>query len=630
MTDQSQANPSYLVLARKYRPTTFAELIGQDAMVRTLTNAIAADRLPHAFILTGVRGIGKTSTARIIARALNCIGADGTGGPTAGPCGVCEHCVAIGEDRHVDVLEMDAASRTGVADIRELIDGVRYLPTSARYKIYIIDEVHMLSTPAFNALLKTLEEPPERVKFVFATTEMRKVPVTVVSRCQRFDLRRLDANALVEHLTDIAGRESVSLSAGALNLIARAADGSVRDGLSLLDQAIAHSGTGGAEIAEEQVREMLGLADGARLYDLFDSLMDGDIADALAVLDEMYGAGADPAAILQDLLELTHWLTRLKLAPAAAEGPAVSEAESVRGGEMARALSMPVLVRAWQMLLKGLGEVRSAPSAIQAAEMVLVRLAFAADLPAPAEIVKTLQKGPVAGPAVRESTAVPVAAQDGHQTAAAAEEAAPNLFRSSNGGAGGGGVAGEAATSAARDTAPDLAVEAARDTAVDTAIDPVIEAKTTAQVSGPETFEAVVELFAARREAILHTNLVNDIHLVRFEPGRIEFRPGPDAPADLAPRMSRLLGSWTGTPWMVTVSGEAGAPTIRTQREAAAQERQGAAVDHPLVQAALAAFPGATVAAVHERATPPPGEPDPAADTADTADTEDIKGDVPQ
>ncbi len=611
MTDQ-QANPSYLVLARKYRPKTFAELIGQDAMVRTLTNAIAADRLPHAFILTGVRGIGKTSTARIIARALNCVGPDGTGGPTSEPCGVCEHCVAIGEDRHVDVLEMDAASRTGVADIRELIDGVRYLPTTARYKVYIIDEVHMLSASAFNALLKTLEEPPERVKFVFATTEMRKVPVTVVSRCQRFDLRRLDAKALVAHLTDVSGREGVRLSAGALNLIARAADGSVRDGLSLLDQAIAHHGTGDGEIGEDQLRDMLGLADGARLYDLFDVLMKGQVAEALAVLDEMYGAGADPAAIMQDLLELTHWLTRLKLAPAAAEGPAVSEAERVRGSEMARMLSMAVLVRAWQMLLKGLGEVRVAPSAIQAAEMVLVRLAFAADLPAPADMVKTLQQGPASGPAAAAGAEAPVAPATGASTGAGTGragapetgEAVSELFPSASGGV----AAGDGAASAALAEAPEAAVD-------------VNEA---APESGPESFEAVIALFAEKREAILHTSLMNDVHLVRFEPGRIELRTGAGAPADLAPSMSRLLGRWTGAPWLVTISSEAGAPTMRAQHEAAARERQGEAVDHPLVQAALAAFPGATVAAVHQRATPPAVESDPA------TDTDDIEGDVPQ
>jgi len=466
MTDQ-QANASYLVLARKYRPKTFAELLGQDAMVRTLTNAIAADRLAHAFILTGVRGIGKTSTARILARALNCVGFDGTGGPTSEPCGVCEHCVAIGEDRHVDVIEMDAASRTGVGDIRELIDGVRYLPTSARYKVYIIDEVHMLSASAFNALLKTLEEPPERVKFIFATTEMRKVPVTVVSRCQRFDLRRLDANALVSHLTEISGREGVRLSAGALNLITRAADGSVRDGLSLLDQAIAHHGTGDGEIGEDQVRDMLGLADGARLYDLFDELMKGRIAEALAVLDEMYGAGADPAAIMQDLLELTHWLTRLKLAATAAEGPAVSEAERVRGSEMARTLSMSVLVRAWQMLLKGLGEVRVAPSAIQAADMV-----------------KTLQQGPASGPAAAAGDEAPVASAPDASTGAEVERTGPpdtggavsELFPSASGAV----AAGDGAASAALAEAPEATVD-------------VNEA---GPKSGPRTFEAVIALFS--------------------------------------------------------------------------------------------------------------------------------------
>ncbi len=342
MTDQ-QANPSYLVLARKYRPKTFAELIGQDAMVRTLTNAIAADRLPHAFILTGVRGIGKTSTARIIARALNCVGADGTGGVTISPCGVCARCQAIAEDRDLDVIEMDAASRTGVDDIREILDGVRYLPVGARYKVYIIDEVHMLSRHAFNALLKTLEEPPERVKFVFATTEIRKVPVTVLSRCQRFDLRRIPAAKLAEHFGRVAAAEKVAVSDDALQLIARAADGSARDGLSLLDQAISHSR---GQVDGEQVRAMLGLADAGAISDLFETLMGGDVAAALDRFGHIYNAGADPLVVLQALLTLCHWLTRLRVAPDAAAEEAIAEEELRRGKEMAQKLSVAALSRA--------------------------------------------------------------------------------------------------------------------------------------------------------------------------------------------------------------------------------------------------------------------------------------------
>ncbi|MDA1089671.1 MAG: DNA polymerase III subunit gamma/tau [Proteobacteria bacterium] len=398
----------YQVFARKYRPSTFAELVGQDAMVQTLTNAIHADRLAQAYILTGVRGIGKTSTARIIARALNCIGADGNGGPTPDPCGVCANCVAIAEDRHVDVLEMDAASRTGVGDIRELIEGVRYRPTSARFKIYIIDEVHMLSPQAFNALLKTLEEPPEHVKFVFATTEIRKIPVTVLSRCQRFDLRRVDMETLAAHFAAIAEKEGARISGSALHMIARAADGSVRDGLSLLDQAVSHAATDGdGEISEAEVRSMLGLADRSRSFMLLESVMAGDVASALELLDQLYKEGADPLAIIEDLLEIIHWLTRIKVTAAAADAPEVPEIERVRGKDLESRLSMAALARSWQMLLKGLQEVRQAPSPIQAAEMILVRLAHAAELPTPEEAIRGMSQSGVTSPAMSAPAAPP-------------------------------------------------------------------------------------------------------------------------------------------------------------------------------------------------------------------------------
>ena len=385
-TAESPVAPSaYRVLARQYRPTSFTGLIGQGAMVRTLTNAFRAGRLAHAFILTGVRGVGKTTTARIIARALNCVGPDGSGGPTIEPCGECEHCRAIAEDRHVDVLEMDAASRTKVEEMRELLEGVRYRPTSARTKVYIIDEVHMLSNHAFNALLKTLEEPPEHVTFIFATTEARRVPVTVLSRCQRFDLRRVDIEILTTHFARIAEKEGAAVAPPALHLIARAADGSVRDGLSLLDQAIAH---GSGEVDENAVRTMLGLADRTLTFDLMDAVLKGDIVAALSILGVQYAAGADPAIVLEDALDLTHWLTRVKVVPDAADGRGVPEAERVRGRDMAGRLSMAALARAWQMLLKGLGEVRVAPSPLQAAEMILVRLSYASTLPTPAEALE--------------------------------------------------------------------------------------------------------------------------------------------------------------------------------------------------------------------------------------------------
>ncbi|MEK9660361.1 MAG: DNA polymerase III subunit gamma/tau, partial [Alphaproteobacteria bacterium] len=332
-----QADPEsggeYRVLARKYRPQTFAELIGQQALVRTLTNAFDLDRVHHAFILTGVRGVGKTTTARIVAKALNCVGPDGSGGATITPCGVCDNCRAIAADRHPDVMEMDAASRTGINDIREILDSVRYRPVLARYKVYIIDEVHMLSTQAFNGLLKTLEEPPPHVKFIFATTETRRVPVTVLSRCQRFDLRRIDVDELMTHLEGVTKAENASLDEGALRLIARAADGSVRDGLSLLDQAISAYGSGGATASEEDIRGMLGLADAGGVYDLFEAVMRGDAAAALGQLRALYDVGADPLVVLRDLLELAHWITRVKLVPETAESPAVSEAERVRGRE---------------------------------------------------------------------------------------------------------------------------------------------------------------------------------------------------------------------------------------------------------------------------------------------------------
>ncbi|HEY0838175.1 MAG TPA: DNA polymerase III subunit gamma/tau, partial [Azospirillum sp.] len=384
----ASAGIAYRVLARKYRPTNFDELIGQDALVRTLTNAVGSGRIAQAFMLTGVRGVGKTTTARIIARALNCTGPDGTGGPTINPCGVCDNCRAIAEDRHVDVMEMDAASHTGVDDIREIIEGVRYSPVAARYKLYIIDEVHMLSKSAFNALLKTLEEPPAHVKFVFATTEIRKVPVTVLSRCQRFDLRRVDSAVLKEHFTRITEKEGATIEPDAAALIARAADGSVRDGLSLLDQAIA---LGGAHVSVVQVRDMLGLADRARVIDLFDSAISAKPAEALDTLAELHRVGADPVVILQDLLDLVHNLTRLKVVPATAADPALPEAERTRGSDMSARLSMPALTRAWQLLLKGLGEVQAAPVPQQALEMIIVRLAYAADLPTPGDLIRQLQ-----------------------------------------------------------------------------------------------------------------------------------------------------------------------------------------------------------------------------------------------
>ncbi len=547
---------SYRVLARKYRPAIFAELIGQDALVRTLSNAIEGGRLAHAYLLTGVRGVGKTTTARILARALNCIGADGAGGPTITPCGACEHCVAIAEDRHVDVLEMDAASRTGVDDIRELIEGVRYRPVSARYKIYIVDEVHMLSRNAFNALLKTLEEPPPHVKFIFATTETRKVPVTVVSRCQRFDLRRIDAALLVGHLEEILAKEAVTAEPAALALIARAADGSVRDALSILDQAIAHAG---ATIDEQQVSDMLGLADRIQVFDLFEALMAGEIKSALDALARQYAAGVDPLVVLQDLLELTHWLTRVKVVPDAAGAINVPEAERKRGTDLAGRLSMPVLARCWQMLMKGLGEARVAPNPLSAVEMVMVRLAYVAELPAPAELVKALTNGGAA-------PAPPPAAAS----------------RSSDDGAHRGMAA----------TAPAELVE-------------VAPAPVPDGPPQPTSLADVIALAEAKAEMVLATHLRNHVRLVRFETGRIEFHPTPEAPSKLANALGEKLTNWTGQRWVAVVSSDDGAPTLGEQAAQALGEAIAEAEQHPLVKAVLDTFPDAKVTDVRPRATPP-------------------------
>ena len=389
------APSAYRVLARKYRPETFADLVGQDAMVRTLKNAFAADRIAQAFIMTGIRGTGKTTTARIIAKGMNCIGPDGNGGPTTEPCGQCEHCVAIMEGRHVDVMEMDAASNTGVGNIREIIDSVHYRAASARYKVYIIDEVHMLSTGAFNALLKTLEEPPEHVKFIFATTEIRKVPVTVLSRCQRFDLRRIEPEIMIGLMRKIASAESAEITDDALALITRAAEGSARDATSLLDQAISH---GAGETTADQVRAMLGLADRGRVLDLFDLVLRGDAAGALHELSSQYSDGADPMAVLRDLAEITHWVSVVKITPDAAEDPTVSPQERARGLTMAEALPMRVLTRLWQMLLKSLDEVAAAPNAMMAAEMAIIRLTHVADLPSPEELAPPHPAHPAADP----------------------------------------------------------------------------------------------------------------------------------------------------------------------------------------------------------------------------------------
>jgi len=558
------AAAAYRVLARKYRPTIFDDLIGQDATVRILRSAFALNRIAHAFMLTGVRGVGKTTTARIIARALNCIGPDGRGGPTPDPCGVCDNCRGILADRHPDVVEMDAASRTGVDDVREIIEATRFRPMQARTKVFIIDEVHMLSRNAFNALLKTLEEPPPHVKFVFATTEIRKVPVTVLSRCQRFDLRRIPIALLVALYDKVARAEQVRVEPEALAAIARAADGSVRDGLSLLDQAIAQGD--GATVTSAQVGDMLGVADRGLVFDLMDAVLHGRPADALAVTDRAYVLGADLGALLGDMLELTHTLSRLKTVPALRESAELPELERTRGAAMADAVTIPVLGRTWQMLLKGTAEVEAAPDRRAAAEMVLIRLCHVADLPPPGELVRRLSGQPGAGGGANSN---PAPAGNGGGVRAVA-----------------GGAVMAAAPEVAHAAAPRLA-----------------------------SFRDVVALVAAEREPLLHSHLLHAVHVVRFAPPVIELRPQPEAPRDLAARLGALLLNATGTRWTIVLSAEAGEATLAAQGNAADAARRQSAADHPLVRAIMATFPGARIESVRdptadEYGLPSLGEPE--------------------
>ncbi len=582
MTEKQET--AYQVLARKYRPETFADLIGQDAMVRTLKNAFAADRIAQAFIMTGIRGVGKTTTARIIAKGLNCIGPDGTGGPTTEPCGTCEHCTAIMEGRHVDVLEMDAASRTGVGDIREIIDSVRYRAASARYKIYIIDEVHMLSTSAFNALLKTLEEPPEHVKFIFATTEIRKVPVTVLSRCQRFDLRRIEPEDMLAMLRRIADAEGAAISDDALALITRAAEGSARDAQSLLDQAISH---GAGETTADQVRAMLGLADRGRVMDLFDMIMRGDAAGALAELGAQYADGADPMAVLRDLAEVTHWISVIKVTPEAVDDPTISPDERMRGREFAERLPQRVLARTWQMLLAALEEVAAAPSTMMAAEMAIIRLTHVADLPSPEELVRKLADATPPPPVGAPGGNGPAAGGTGNR---AGRAAAPSAKPASAEPASAGLPAREAPAAQAGTASAGSPAGSGRSQAA-LAPDTVPEAG----LERFARFEDVVELIRARREIKLLIDVENSLRLASYSPGRIEFTPTGDAPDDLAQRLARRLAAWTGSRWGVTLVNDCDAPTISETRDAASQVLRDKAMDHPLVQAALAAFPGARI-----------------------------------
>jgi len=559
----------YRVLARKYRPETFADLVGQDAMVRTLTNAFAAGRIAQAFVMTGIRGTGKTTTARIIAKGLNCIGPDGTGGPTTAPCGVCEHCVAIMEGRHVDVMEMDAASNTGVQNIRDaIIETVSYRAASARYKVFIVDEVHMLSPSAFNALLKTLEEPPAHVKFIFATTEIRKVPVTVLSRCQRFDLRRIEPEVMMALLRRIAAAEGATISEDAIALIVRAAEGSARDATSLLDQAISH---GAGETGADQVRAMLGLADRGRVLDLFELILRGEAAAALAELSAQYAEGADPLVILRDLAEIAHWVSVIRITPDAAADPTVGPDERRRGREMAARLPMRVLTRVWQMLLKALEEVALAPNAMMAAEMAVIRLTHVADLPTPEDLVRKLQESPP-GPG------------------------------SGGGGGGGGGVRMAPTGQGGERAQAGIALTGPGGGAGVQASGAVLAAAVPAPLARFGRFEDVVELIRAQRDVQLLVEIEGAVRLVRYAPGRIEFTPAEGAAGDLAQRLAQRLQSWTGVRWAVSVVAGGVAPTRAEERDASATALRQAAQAHPLVAAVLARFPQSRITGVRTEA----------------------------
>ena len=511
--------------------------------------------------MTGIRGTGKTTTARIIAKGMNCVGPDGTGGPTTEPCGECEHCVAIMEGRHVDVMEMDAASRTGVNDIREIIDSVHYRAASARFKIYIIDEVHMLSRNAFNALLKTLEEPPEHVKFIFATTEIRQVPVTVLSRCQRFDLRRIEPETQIALLRKIATAEGAEITDEALSLITRAAEGSARDAQSLLDQAISH---GAGETTAEQVRAMLGLADRGRVLDLFNLILRGEAAAALAELSQQYADGADPMAVLRDLAEVCHWISVIKITPEAANDPTISPDERTRGQAMAADLPMRVLSRMWQMLLKSLEEVAQAPNAMMAAEMAVIRLTHVADLPSPEELVRKLQDATPPPGGASASRAAP----QGGSTTAMGHTSAPT-----HSGPGGPSASGAQAA---------VALESAA-------------------LQHYARFEDVVELIRRHRDVKLLVEVETGLRLVSYQPGRIEVNPTGDAARDLVGRLGARLQAWTGNRWAISVA-EGGGPTIAETRDAAENALRAEAEQHPLVQAVIATFPKARITEIRTEA----------------------------
>ncbi len=559
MAEENTDN-QYVVLARKYRPQTFEDLLGQDALVQTLTNAIKNNRLHHAYILTGIRGVGKTTTARLIARALNCTGLDGKGGPTIHPCGVCENCRAIAAGRHIDVMELDAASRTGVDDMRELLDGVRYKPTNARYKVYIIDEVHMLSKGAFNALLKTLEEPPAHVKFIFATTEIRKVPVTILSRCQRFDLQRLSIETLMQLFHKIIAAENLKADEEALEMVARAADGSARDGLSMLDQAIV---LGDGKIKTETVIEMIGLADRTQTLALFEHLIAGSIPDVLKNLQLQYKNGANPMAVLQDLIDVTHMLTKAKIVPAALNTEMLSENDRELCTKLAGSLSVAVLSRMWQMMLKGLTELNSAPAPLDALEMILIRIAYSASLPTPAELLEEVKKksdlNPIA-PKISVSTPQIATVHTMPQPA--------NSF-----------VAKPTIT-----PAPQPEVK------------PVSAPAPTPSAPCPmNNISQLAAYLEEHKKMRLEYSLKNDVSIENFGNWQIELTLSDKAPIDFVSSLRQVLTEATGGEWQIIQHRGTLGETLADKENAAIDADKRSAAEHPLVKAVYAEFKGARI-----------------------------------
>ena len=549
MAEEENKDNQYVVLARKYRPQNFEDLLGQDALVQTLTNAIKNNRLHHAYILTGIRGVGKTTTARLIAKALNCTGLDGKGGPTIHPCGVCENCKAIAAGRHIDVMELDAASRTGVDDIREILDGVRYKPTNARYKIYIIDEVHMLSKNAFNALLKTLEEPPAHVKFIFATTEIRKVPVTVLSRCQRFDLQRLTIEDLTKLFNKIVAAENLKAEDEALHMIAKAADGSARDGLSLLDQAIS---LGAGVVKTDIVKEMIGLADRSQTFELFEKLVLGDTKETIIKLQEQYKNGANPTTLLQDLINITHLLAKTKLVPNFVNDPSLSEAEKELCQRLGAKVSIAVLSKMWQMMIKGLGELQVAPVQIDALEMILIRIAYSASLPTPYELLNDVKKNS------NLSLSRP---------AAAATSAPAPVFRA----------------------AP--------------AAEPDSELSDTPKFQAFDRLTDLVNYLEQKKMPLAEYALKNDVSVSEFSNGFIKMTVSEKIHPDFILNLHKILTEATGLTWKIELSRGALGVTLADLERAAEEEEKRNIMEYPLVKAIMAEFKGAKIETATRRIT---------------------------